>query len=175
MTEFGAEATMDGPVSQKQTYAFQSDYIRRTLSIVGSLPFMSGAIYWTLREFAVKPYWDGGAHPHHPIRDSLHHKGLISYAGTRKPAWNVAAQLFGDTPLYPTGPFPAIPPSATPAARPQDYAVLGGAFLALALLISLSLWGFLGIRRARREPEPPPLRAWRIERGQPTAADTTYA
>ena len=38
LTEFGAEATMKGPATQKETYAFQADYIRRVLHIVGDLP-----------------------------------------------------------------------------------------------------------------------------------------
>ena len=63
ITEFGAEATEPGPANVKQTYAFQTRYLKRNLDIVDRLGFMSGAIYWTAREFAVKPDWDGGAHP----------------------------------------------------------------------------------------------------------------
>jgi beta-glucuronidase len=100
MSEFGAEANVAGPATVKQTYAFQSRYLEQTLSIVGSLPFMSGAIYWTLREFAVKPRWDGGAHRHDVPRTAIHHKGLISYSGRPKPAFYIAARLFSHTPLY---------------------------------------------------------------------------
>ena len=63
ITEFGAEATEPGPADVKQTYAFQTQYLKRNLDIIDRLGFMGGAIYWTAREFAVKPHWDGGAHP----------------------------------------------------------------------------------------------------------------
>jgi hypothetical protein len=98
ISEFGAEATGPGPATVKQTYAFQTDYIERNLDIVDRLGFMGGAIYWTTREFAVKPFWDGGAHP--PGRDSIHNKGLISYTGKVKPAFAAAQKEFETTPLY---------------------------------------------------------------------------
>ncbi|MDX6678479.1 MAG: beta-galactosidase, partial [Solirubrobacteraceae bacterium] len=98
MTEFGAEATEPGPADVKQTYAFQSKYLQRNLDIIDRLGFMGGAIYWTSREFAVKPHWDGGAQP--LVRDSIHNKALIAYDGTRKPAFAVAQAAFRATPLY---------------------------------------------------------------------------
>jgi beta-glucuronidase len=172
MTEFGAEADINGPASVKQTYAFQSDYIQSTLGILQSLPFMSGAIYWTLREFAVKPNWDGGSGRVDVPRNSIHHKGLISYGGQLKPAWSTAGQLFAATPLYPA----TFPIPAAPAPGPGDILVLGAILAALGLLVGLSVWGFLGIRAAHREPPPETLLAWRLTpsetAGQP---DTTYA
>ncbi|CAN5451229.1 hypothetical protein BH20ACT17_BH20ACT17_14770 [soil metagenome] len=98
ITEFGAEASEDGPANVKQTYAFQTRYVKRYLDIVDRLGFMNGAIYWTAREFAVKPAWDGGAHP--AVRDPIHNKGLISYNGEVKPAFKAAQQAFKATPLY---------------------------------------------------------------------------
>src|SRR5260370_42101564 len=76
MTEFGAEANTGGPADVKQTYAFQSQYIQQTLGIVDRLTFMSGAIYSTLREFAVKPNWDGGAHRRDRARTAIHPTAL---------------------------------------------------------------------------------------------------
>jgi Glycosyl hydrolases family 2, TIM barrel domain/Glycosyl hydrolases family 2/Glycosyl hydrolases family 2, sugar binding domain len=167
MTEFGAEATIPGPADQKQTYAYQDRYLRDTLGVVGSLPYMSGALYWTLREFAVKPYWDGGAHPAAP-RDSIHHKGLISYSGVPKPAWSTAARLFAAAPLY-----PAAPPAPGPSSLPAVLALLA-LLLGVGALSALSVWSFVGLRAARRRPPPsgpPALRLRRRER----RADTTYA
>jgi len=101
MTEFGAEATKDGPADVKQTYAFQSQYLKRNLDIIDRLGFMGGAIYWTAREFAVKPRWDGGAKPLPASgRDAIHNKALIAYDGTPKPAFAVARDAFRATPLY---------------------------------------------------------------------------
>ncbi len=100
ITEFGAEATHNGPRSQKQTYQFQADYVRGTLDIVKAQPWLAGAIYWTAREFYVKPHWDGGAHIPSEDRDALHNKGLLRYDGSPKPAFGTAKQLFGQTPVY---------------------------------------------------------------------------
>ncbi|HEX6459678.1 MAG TPA: glycoside hydrolase family 2 TIM barrel-domain containing protein [Thermoleophilaceae bacterium] len=100
VTEFGAEASFHGPVYQKGTYEFQSDYLSKSLDIIDHTPFLGGAIYWTLREFAVKPHWDGGASLPIAMRNSIHHKGLLSYDGTPKPAWTVAEQRFKAIPLY---------------------------------------------------------------------------
>ncbi len=99
LTEFGAESTYAGPRTEKETFAFQSDYVSEVLQIVDRSPFLGGAIYWTLHEFAVKPDWDGGANRDVP-RDGIHNKGLISYTGDRKEAWAVAREHFRDTPLY---------------------------------------------------------------------------
>jgi len=99
ITEFGAEATFDGPPTVKETFAFQSRYLDRTMNIVDRLGWLSGAIYWTAREFYVKPNWDGGANRKVP-RDALHNKGLITYDGQRKAAWLIARDRFAGTPIY---------------------------------------------------------------------------
>jgi beta-glucuronidase len=99
VTEFGAEATFDGPAHVKETFAFQSRYVDRTLDIVDRANWLSGAIYWTAREFYVKPNWDGGAGRPVP-RDALHNKGLITYEGQPKPAFYEAQRRFAHTPIY---------------------------------------------------------------------------
>jgi beta-glucuronidase len=99
ITEFGAEATFDGPPTVKETFAFQSRYVDRTLDIVERTNWLSGAIYWTAREFYVKPDWDGGAERDVP-RDALHNKGLITYDGAPKPAFYEAKRRFQATPIY---------------------------------------------------------------------------
>ncbi len=143
MTEFGAEATVQGPSTVKQTFAFQSSYVRSTLDTVHRLGFVDGAIYWTLREFAVKPFWNGGANRGDLPRDSVHHKGLLRYDGTPKPAWAVARDEFAATPRYGL-------PSAFPRG-PTSLAV-GGAAAAIAVLVALlgalDVWLFAGLRRA---------------------------
>jgi hypothetical protein len=134
MSEFGAEATFAGPASEKQTYAFQTDYLEQTLAAAATLPFLNGAIYWTLREFAVKPDWNGGPPRPGITHTSIHHKGLIAYSGAEKPAFRVAAELFAHTPLYrstvaPTlvaGPAGGGPPSGGSAAVWLSLLCLGG-------------------------------------------------
>jgi beta-glucuronidase len=135
MTEFGAEATEAGPADVKQTYAFQARYLQRNLDIIGRLGFMGGAIYWTSREFAVKPHWDGGAQP--LVRDSIHNKGLIAYDGKPKPALAVARAAFHGTPLYRADPATVARAelSHSPAIALRMALVLGALVLVAALLV----------------------------------------
>ncbi len=105
MTEFGAEARpelADAPVDLKGSYAFQSFHLDRTLDVADAAP-ISGAIYWTLREFEIYPGWAGGAGrrppPYRP--NTRHQKGLLTYEGEKKPAWFRARDRFAATPLYP--------------------------------------------------------------------------
>jgi beta-glucuronidase len=149
MTEFGAESTMDGPAHVKETFAFQTEYLRRNLALLKRLDFMNGAIYWTLREFAVKPDWDGGAQREDVVRDGIHDKGLLEYeTGKRKPAWNVAAQDFASHALYRSPASRAVqasladPPEAAPAS-PQT------TLLTIGLLVALALAGGLMALLAR--------------------------
>ncbi|MEJ7749942.1 MAG: glycoside hydrolase family 2 TIM barrel-domain containing protein [Thermoleophilaceae bacterium] len=103
MTEFGAEGRPDmanSPPSDKGSYDFQTAHVDRTLDVVEALPFMSGAIHWTLREFEMTPGWRGGALPG-PGRNTRHHKGVLTYDGERKPAWFVLRDHFQKAPLYP--------------------------------------------------------------------------
>jgi hypothetical protein len=104
MTEFGAEARPDlanAPPDQKGGYLFQAFHAARTLDLVDRLPFLSGAIYWTLREFEIYPGWNGGAgRSPGPEPNTRHHKGLLTYDGQRKPAWQVVHDHFARTPLY---------------------------------------------------------------------------
>ncbi|MDQ6607137.1 MAG: hypothetical protein M3Z06_11400 [Actinomycetota bacterium] len=101
ISEFGAESLFDGPAATRGSYEFQSAYLRSTFGVLDRLPFMNGAIYWTLREFAVSPGWTGGVTlPAGDSPDNIHHKGLIAYNGTAKQAFAVAQQLFGTTPSY---------------------------------------------------------------------------
>jgi beta-glucuronidase len=104
MTEFGAEGlqSMAGaPAEQKGGYLFQANHAGRTLDVVDRSPHLSGAIYWTLREFEIYPGWTGGAPRVGNFRQNTrHHKGLLTYFGERKPAWHVVRDHFVRTPLY---------------------------------------------------------------------------
>jgi hypothetical protein len=149
MTEFGAEGSEPGPADVKQTYAFQTRYLERNLDIVDRLGFMGGAIYWTAREFAVKPHWDGGAHP--PVRDSIHNKALITYDGKIKPAFTVAQEAFKATPLYRDDPAAVVRAqlSAPAAILPRALLLVGVMAFVLALL-TLDAWCLHDIWRAWR-------------------------
>ena len=97
ITEFGAEANRHGPVTEKGTYEFQSDFLAYHLGVFASRPFINAAIVWTLHDFRVKPGWTGGDPlPHPPVNE----KGLIDDTGFRKPAFDVVRKVF-----VRTGPF----------------------------------------------------------------------
>jgi beta-glucuronidase len=95
VSEFGAEANREGPVEEKGTYAFQQDFVNFHLGVFATKPWLSGAIYFALQEFRVRPRWDGNnPRPHPPI----HEKGLVTFDGVRKPAFADAQRIFRATP-----------------------------------------------------------------------------
>jgi len=149
INEFGAEATEPGPADVKQTYDFQTQYLKRNLDIIDRLGFMGGAIYWTAREFAVKPEWDGGAHP--PARDSIHNKALITYDGKIKPAFTAAQEAFKATPLYRNDPGAVVRAelSAPASLIPRTLLLIVTLGFVLALLV-LDAWCVRDIWRAWR-------------------------
>jgi beta-glucuronidase len=91
VTEFGAEANRPGPVSEKGTYEFQGDLLAYHLSVYATKPFLNGALVWILRDFRVKPGYDGGNPEPQP---PLNFKGLVDDAGERKPAFAVVRHAF---------------------------------------------------------------------------------
>ncbi len=98
VTEFGAEANRDGSVEDKGTYAFQQDFVNYHLGVFATKPWLSGALYWAINEFRVRPLWDGGnPFPASPI----HQKALLHYDGTPKPAWGDVQRWFGSTQQFP--------------------------------------------------------------------------
>jgi hypothetical protein len=101
VSEYGAEARFAGSPVAKGTYQFQSDFVRNTVDVLDTLPFMNGSIYWTLREFAVRPGWRGGLTPTAADPPTgLTYKALISYGGVEKPAFSVVQHLFADPPSF---------------------------------------------------------------------------
>jgi Glycosyl hydrolases family 2, TIM barrel domain/Glycosyl hydrolases family 2 len=107
MTEWGAEGRPElagAPPDLKGGYPFQAAHAQRTLDVIDRSPVLSGAIYWTLREFEIYPGWTGGVLSRRPPElepNTRHHKGLIGYTGERKPAFHVVRDRYLRTPLYP--------------------------------------------------------------------------
>jgi beta-glucuronidase len=94
VTEFGAEANRSGPVDERGTFEFQSQFVATQLAQFAATPWLSGAIYWALQDFLVRPGWTGGnPYPTPPVFG----KGLLAFDGTPKPAWAVAQQSFTAT------------------------------------------------------------------------------
>jgi beta-glucuronidase len=106
MTEWGAEGRAElanAPLDLKGGYPFQTFHAQRTIEVIDRSPVLSGAIYWTLREFEINPGWEGGAGRRAPQFEpnTRHQKGLITYEGQPKPAYYLLRDRFRATPLYP--------------------------------------------------------------------------
>jgi len=98
VTEFGAEANRNGAVTEKGTYQFQQDFLKYHLGVFDSKPWLSGAVWFPLREFLVRPGWDGG----NPVpQPPLHQKAVLAYDGTAKPAYYDLQAAFRATQQYP--------------------------------------------------------------------------
>jgi beta-glucuronidase len=95
VTEFGAEANREGDASEKGTYAFQREHIRHHVRTYLRKPFLNGAIAWLLRDFRVRPDWEGGNPKPQP---PWNQKGLMDQFGRKKPAFAEAARLFKSVP-----------------------------------------------------------------------------
>lgn len=94
ISEFGAEANRNGPVEEKGTFEHQQDFVNYHLGVYATKPWLTGAIYWALEEFRVRPGWEGGnPRPMSPI----HQKGLIAFDQKRKPAFTDVQRLFKAT------------------------------------------------------------------------------
>jgi beta-glucuronidase len=107
VTEFGFEANRDGPVEERGTYQFQSNSAAFHLGVFASKPWLSGAIYWILQDFAAWPGWTGAdPWPDPPFVQ----KGLVDLYGRPKPAFSVVSRIFHST--------VQIAPTSTPGRSP---------------------------------------------------------
>jgi beta-glucuronidase len=94
VSEFGFEANRNGPVEERGTYQFQANAVAFHLGVFASKPWLSGAIYFPLQDFAVTPGWGGGnPYPDPPFL----HKGLFDLQGNAKPAEPIVSANFHST------------------------------------------------------------------------------
>jgi beta-glucuronidase len=94
VTEFGFDASRDGPVEERGTYAFQADTAAFHLGVFASKPWLSGAIWFALQDFAAKPGWTGGDPRGNP---PYVQKGMFDIYGNMKPGFAVLSQLYHST------------------------------------------------------------------------------
>ena len=99
ITEYGAEASRSGPVTQRGSFEFQSRYARQHLAIHASKRYVNGSIYWALKDFRVDPNWTGGA-PRDWATPPWHNKSLIDESGSLKPVYKVMQRAWGRTRWY---------------------------------------------------------------------------
>lgn len=104
ITEFGFEANRNGPVEERGTYQFQADSAAFHLGVFASKPWLSGAMYFALEDFAVRPDFNGG----NPFPDPpFNQKGLVcavqppdscpGITGDLKPAFSVVSSVYHST------------------------------------------------------------------------------
>jgi beta-glucuronidase len=94
VTEFGFDGNRNGPVEEYGTYQFQSNMLAYHLGVIGSKPWLAGALIQILQDFASYPGYNG-ANPY--PNTSTNGKGLVDLHGGLKPAFSVVSQIFHST------------------------------------------------------------------------------
>jgi beta-glucuronidase len=104
VTEFGFEANRDGPVEERGTYQFQSNTTAFHLNVFATKPWLSGAIYFALQEYAAFPGYKGGnPWPTPPFNQ----KGLVDLEGNLKPVFAIVQAIYKATVQIAPVPAPA--------------------------------------------------------------------
>jgi beta-glucuronidase len=94
ISEFGFEGNRHGPVEERGTYEFQADMARYHLGVIASKPYISGAIWFALQNFAAWPGWTGG----NPQGDPpFVEKGEIDQYGNHTPLFGVIQSIYKST------------------------------------------------------------------------------
>jgi beta-glucuronidase len=94
ISEFGFEGNRHGPVEERGTYEFQADMARYHLGVIASKPYISGAIWFALQNFAAWPGWTGG----NPQGDPpFVEKGEIDQNGNHTPLFGVIQSIYKST------------------------------------------------------------------------------
>ncbi len=94
VSEFGFDASRHGPVEERGTYEFQANTAAYHLGVFATKPWLSGAIWFALQDFAAKPGWTGGD----PRGDPPYvQKGMLDIYGNRRPGFSVISALYHAT------------------------------------------------------------------------------
>src|SRR5262249_25085951 len=91
----GFESNVVGPVEVRGTYAFQADSTAYHLAVFASKPWLSGAVFFLLQDFASHPGWSG-QNPNSPD-PPWGQKGAVDRCGNLKPVYGVVSTIFHDT------------------------------------------------------------------------------
>jgi beta-glucuronidase len=94
VTEFGFEGNRHGPVDERGTYEFQADAAAYHLGVFASKPYLSGAIWFAMQNFAARPGWTGG----NPLGDPPWvEKGQIDQNGNPTPLFPLIQSIYKST------------------------------------------------------------------------------
>jgi beta-glucuronidase len=105
ISEFGFEGNRDGPVEERGTLQNQAATAAFHLGVFASKPYISGAIWFALQDFAARPGWGGGD----PFPDPpFVQKGEIDINGNpRQPLFSTIQSIYQSTvQLAPAVPAP---------------------------------------------------------------------
>jgi len=91
VSEFGFGGHVNGPVEVRGTYQYQVNNIQYHVGVFNSLPWLSGAMYFPLQDFAAKPGFDGSDPLGSPPWVD---KGVLDQYGNAKPSFAVMASLY---------------------------------------------------------------------------------
>ena len=107
ITEFGFEGSQNGPPEQRGTYQYQTAQAAFHLGVFASKPYVAGAMWFALQDFAARPGWSGGdPFPHPPFVE----KGEIDLQGNPvQPLFSTIESIYTST--------EQIGPVAAPARR----------------------------------------------------------
>ena len=98
VTELGAAGTALIPDSAFGSLSFQATLLAQRLRDLTDDPDLSGAIVWTLRDYALRPDFRGGSvlkeKPDLTLTPGLNEKGLYDFAGKPKPSLASVRDVF---------------------------------------------------------------------------------
>ena len=98
LTEFGAAGTALVADPGFGSLRFQATLLAQRLRDLSDDPELSGAIVWTLRDYALRPDFRGGSvlkkQPDLTLTPGLNEKGLYDFAGKPKPALASVRDVF---------------------------------------------------------------------------------
>jgi beta-glucuronidase len=94
ITEYGVDANRTGPVEERGTYAFQTNTAEFDLAVFAARPWLSGALYFPIQDYAAYPGYNGG----NPLPSSpFNNKGLVDLYGNLKPAFAIVRAIYHAT------------------------------------------------------------------------------
>jgi beta-glucuronidase len=94
VTEFGFDGNRVGPIEEYGTYAFQSDAIAYHLGVFATKPWLSGAMYFAMQNYAAYPGYIGGDPLSTP---PFNEKGVIDFQGNSKLSAATIASIYRST------------------------------------------------------------------------------
>jgi beta-glucuronidase len=94
VSEFGFDASRHGPVEERGTYEFQANTAAYHLGVFATKPWLSGAIWFAMQDFAAKPGWTGGDPRGTP---PYVQKGMFDALGNMKPGFAVLSAIYHAT------------------------------------------------------------------------------